>query len=307
LKIPPFGNLIKKIKIAQCRLHYVWKQERDEEMQFQKRQVTYKKSPGFVPVIPLVPTQLTAEELKDKLAYITFTLQVSRGTGPGTPNYKKSVRTFEDGDPQQWMDVMTGLREIWLQNSIDDAKDMSNTVAAILKGDSLTAYQAAVEDLTVDPNDDTLVIPLTEDHVKQALRAFTETVFPFRALETQEQWMSRYMKKPYKMTAKTMTHATSKINNFLPYFPEAGMDDKYSETELIGILQFALPEYYRAAFDLRDYIPAENNKIKFISECEPVKRNAKPKSHKRDDNDDKRKNNKKSSLRNLRSRTKKVV
>jgi hypothetical protein len=121
-------------------------------MRFQKSQVTYKKSPGFVPVIPLVPTKLTAEELKDKSAYITFLLQVSRGTGAGTPNYKKSMRTFEDRDPQQWMEVMTRLREIWLQNSVDDTMDMSNTVAAILKGDSLTAYQATVEDLTVDPN-----------------------------------------------------------------------------------------------------------------------------------------------------------
>jgi hypothetical protein len=85
-----------------------------------------------------VPTKLTAEELKDKSAYITFTLQVSRGTGPGTPNYKKSVWTIEDGDPQQWMEVMIELREIWLQNSINDATDMSNTVVAILKGDSLT-------------------------------------------------------------------------------------------------------------------------------------------------------------------------
>jgi hypothetical protein len=292
-KIPPFGNLIKKIKIAQYRLHYAWKQEKDEEMRFQKRQTTYKKSPGFVPVIPLVPTQLTAEELKDKSAYITFTLQVSRGGGPGAPTYKKNVHTFEDGDPQQWMEVMTALREIWLQNSVDNPTDMSNTVVAILKGDSLTAYQAAVEDLTVDPDDDTLAIPLTEDHVEQALRSVTETVFPFRALETQKQWMSRYMKKPYDMTAKTMTHAMSKINNFLPYFPEAGMEDKYSETELIGILQFALPEYYRAAFDLRDYIPADNNKTKFISECERVERSAKPKSHERDDDDDERKNNKK--------------
>jgi hypothetical protein len=184
-KIPPFGNLIKKIKIAQYRLHYAWKQEQDEEMRFQKRQTTYKKSPGFVPVIPLVPTKLTADELKDKSAYITFTLQVSRGTGPGTLNYKKSVRTFEDGDPQQWMEAMTGLREIWLQNSVDDATDMSHTVVAILKGDSLTAYEAAVEDLTVDPNNNTQVIPLMEDHVENALRAVSETVFPFRALETQ--------------------------------------------------------------------------------------------------------------------------
>jgi hypothetical protein len=293
LKIPPFGNLYKKIKIAQYRLHNAWKQEQDKEMRFHKRQVTYKKSPGFVPVIPLVPTQLTAEELKDKSAYIIFTLQVSRGTGPGTPNYKKSVRTFEDGDPQQWMDVMTGLREIWLQNSIHDAKDMSNAVAAILKGDSLTAYQAAVEDLAVDPNDNTLVVPLKEEHVELALRAVTETVFPFRAIETQKQWMSRYMKEPYDMAAKTMTHAMSKINNFLSYFPEDRMEDKYTKRELIGILQFALPDYYRAVFDLRDYIPAEDNKLKFISECEHVEQNAKPRSNEQDDDEDERKNSKK--------------
>jgi hypothetical protein len=40
-------------------------------------------------------------------------------------------------------------------------------MAIILKGDSLTAYEAAVEDLTVDPDDDTQVIPLTEDHVSK--------------------------------------------------------------------------------------------------------------------------------------------
>jgi hypothetical protein len=124
LKIPTFGNLYKKIKTAQYCLHYAWKQEQDKEMRFKQRQVNYKKSPGFVPVILLVRTKLTADELKNKSANNTFTLQVSRGTSPGTPNYKKSIWTFEDGDPQQWMDAMTGLREIWLHNSInDDATD----------------------------------------------------------------------------------------------------------------------------------------------------------------------------------------
>jgi hypothetical protein len=101
LKIPTFGNLYKKIKITQYRLHYAWKQEQDEEMRFPKsRQVLYKRSPGIVPVIPLMPTKLTADELKDKLAYIIFTLQISRGAAPGSPSYKKHVWTFEDGDPQ---------------------------------------------------------------------------------------------------------------------------------------------------------------------------------------------------------------
>jgi hypothetical protein len=164
-------------------------------MRFPKScQVNYNRSPRIVPVIPLMPTKLSADELKDKLAYIIFTLQISRRAAPGSPSYKKHVRTFEDGDPQQWMEVMTRLREIWLQNSVDDATDMSNTVVAILKGDSLTAYEAAVEDLTVDPEDNTQVIQLMEDHVELALRAVSETVFPLRALETQKQWMSKHMK-----------------------------------------------------------------------------------------------------------------
>jgi hypothetical protein len=253
----------------------------------------YKKSPGFVPMMPMVPTKLSAEELKDKLAYIIFTLQISRGAAPGSPSYKKHIWTFEDGDPQQWVEVMTGLREIWLQNSVDIPTDMSNTVVAILKGDSLTAYEAAVEDLTVDPEDDTQVIPLTEDHVDLALLAVAETVFPFRALETQKQWMSKHMKKPYDMMAKTITNAMSKINNFLPYFPDAGVESKYLESDLIGILQFALPDYYRAAFDLRNYIPPDESKTRFIEECERAEQSAKPNSHERDNDDDKRRSSKK--------------
>jgi hypothetical protein len=90
---------------------------------------------------------------------------------------------------------MTGLREIWLQNSVDDLMDISNTVVAILKGDSLTAYKAAMEDLTVDPDNNTQVIPLMEDHVEKALRAVSETVFPFRALETQKQYAEQAHEK----------------------------------------------------------------------------------------------------------------
>jgi hypothetical protein len=75
-----------------------------------------------------------------------------------------------------------------------------------------------MEDLTVDPDNDTQVILLMEEHVENALCAVSETVFPFSALKTQKQWMSKHINKPYNMTAKTMTHAMSKIHNFLPYF-----------------------------------------------------------------------------------------
>jgi hypothetical protein len=46
-----------------------------QKMKFQKRQVIHKRSPKFHPVILLLPTKLSLDELKDKAAYITFTLQ----------------------------------------------------------------------------------------------------------------------------------------------------------------------------------------------------------------------------------------
>jgi hypothetical protein len=109
LKIPPFGILYKKIKIAQYRLHLTWKREQEEEMHFQKRQVYNKKtSPKCLPIILMLPTKLSLDELKDKAAYITSTLQLSKSSAPGARTYRKSIRTFEEGDPQQWMEVITG-------------------------------------------------------------------------------------------------------------------------------------------------------------------------------------------------------
>jgi hypothetical protein len=246
LKIPPFGALYKKIKIAQYHLHLTWKREKEEEMRFQKCQAYNKKTtPKFLQVIPLLPMKLLLDELKDKLAYITFALQVSKGSGPGTPTYRKSIRTFDKGDRQQWMEVITGLKEIWAQNSITVLTDMSNTAVAILKGDSLTSYEAAMEDNRTNPDDESLMVPMTEQHIDDALLAVTNQIFSYRALETQKQWMSKYVRKTYKMGAKQFVILMSRINNYIPFFPNATVLSKYSEEELLNILEFAVPPHWR--------------------------------------------------------------
>jgi hypothetical protein len=177
LKIPPFGALFKKI--TQFCLHLTCKREKEEEMHFQKRQAYNKKAtPKFLPIIPLLRTKLLLDELKDKAAYISFTLQVSKGLAPGAPTYRKSIRTFEEGDPQQWMEVITGWKEIWAQNLITVPTDMLNTAVAILKGDSLTSYEAAMEDNRINPDDKSLMVPMTEQHIDNALLAVTTKSFP---------------------------------------------------------------------------------------------------------------------------------
>jgi hypothetical protein len=202
-----FGIVLSKFIAFNCLKVFenssIWRPlQEDQEMRFQKRQAYNKKTtPKFLPVIPLLPTKLLSDELKTKSAYITFTLQISKGSGPGTPTYRKSIRTFDDGDPQQWMEVISGLKEIWAQNSIRVQADMSNTAVAILKVDSLTSYEAAMEDNCTNPDDKSLMLPMTEQHIDNALLAVTNQIFPYRALKTQKQWMSKYARKPYKMGA----------------------------------------------------------------------------------------------------------
>jgi hypothetical protein len=211
LKILLFGALYKKIKIAQYCLHLTWKREKEEEMRFQKRQAYNKKTtPKFLPVIPLLPMKLSLDELKDKVVCFTITLQVSKGSGPGTPTYRKIIRTFEEGDPQQWMEVITGLKEIWAQNSITEPTDMSNTALAILKGDSLTSYGTAMEDNRTDPEDKSLMVPMTEQHIDNALLAVTNQIFHYCTLKTQKQLMSKYARKPYKMGGKQFVTSMSR-------------------------------------------------------------------------------------------------
>ena len=75
----------------------------------------------------------------------------------------------------------------------------ADTIAAILKGDSITAFNLALEDARVDPDPNAGGVPLLTpvEHIETALKAVAEVVIPFQALETQKQWMTCSMKKPF--------------------------------------------------------------------------------------------------------------
>ena len=131
---------------------------------------------------------------------------------------------------------------------------------AILKGDSLSAFETALEDARVDPDQDDEEDPtplvMTQNHIDLALRAVTTIVFPFRALEMQKQWMNRAFKKPYDQSSRKTATALSRINNYLPYFPEGTASSKYSESELVGLLEWSLPNKWRKVLDRKSFIPA---------------------------------------------------
>jgi hypothetical protein len=200
LKIPPFGALYKnKIKIAQCRLLLTWKIEKEEEMHFQKRQAYNKKTtPKFLPAIPLLlPTKLSSDELKDKAAYITFTLQVrSKGRAPQEPRLigrasgplRKMRPPAVDGSHHR---VERNLGSEFNHGSDGHVEHCSGCLYSreiVLRH----MREAAMEDNRTDPEDESLMVPMTEQHIDDALLAVTNPIFPYRALKRQKQWMSKY-------------------------------------------------------------------------------------------------------------------
>ena len=73
--------------------------------------------------LPLVPLKLLAGEEKEKAKYITFELKICMGMGAGASTYKNYLRMFDEETPQEWMDVIHGIKEIWKQNSVNALTD----------------------------------------------------------------------------------------------------------------------------------------------------------------------------------------
>ena len=69
------------------------------------------------------------------------------------------------------------------------------------------------------------------------------------------------MKKPFGLSTRKMAAAITRINNALPLFPGATEASKFSPEEVIGLLEWSLPQTWRNKFDLDGYIPSLDSKL----------------------------------------------
>jgi hypothetical protein len=183
--ILPFGELIKNIKIQTYR----------EETRFPVKKTSFSRHGGKLkpsplqPVLPLLPEVLPTKN-QDKLKFINFELESCAGQLARSMTYKKFVRVFKEGSPQQWINLIQDLEEIWTQNSVNNPSDPTSTICELLKGKSLTAIETALEDIQVDPDPNVNVLQaLTIKHIGRAMDQVLNYVFPHCALEIQKLWM----------------------------------------------------------------------------------------------------------------------
>jgi len=223
------------------------------------------------PIIPLIPVKIEDDE-KDKSKFITFKLKARVGSAASDTKYKKYCRMFDDGTPQKWVELVHDVEEIWTQNSITRGSDRAATIGALVRGEALTTFEASIEEARTA--EDGTIQGLEAAHVKIAMDSIARMVFPHRALELQRLWMNRKMFKPKELSTRKTAAAINRINNCLPLFPGGTEASKFSETEIIGLLEWTLPPAWRAKFDLDGYIPTLGTKSKLITQCEAIKRNA---------------------------------
>ena len=227
---------------------------------------------GVQPCLTLIPR---SKSDVDETELIEFTLKLRAGSGTNAPTYKRKVARFNGGSPADWIEVLEALDEIFAQNALTSPQDRENTIRTILRGDSLTAFESSIYESRSNPEGPgERQIPLTEEMITKALQAVSQDVFPHRALCHQIRWMQRRMRKPAGMGIRQFIAAISQMNEKLIRFPGATTADLFKPEQLVELAEFALPDSWRAKFDLAGYVPTNFDKYRLIAEGEQIERAA---------------------------------
>jgi len=263
-KIPAFEELYRQIRIINRR--------KEEQLQNLKMFPTTTAITSLEAIIPLVPKK-SPDQSNQKDKFISFELKARAGQRDSGSTYKKQVKLFDEGTPQEWINLRKDLGEIWTQNSISGPVDRKSVARAILRGESLTTFDTAIDTLrTPGPDDEEarLQLELTVEMVSKALDKVSKLILPVRALELQKLWMQKVMKKPYNLRIRQTVAAIGRLNNDLPFYPGGSASSKFETREIISIIEWCVPEDYRIKMNKEGWIPAEHSMPEFITKLETI-------------------------------------
>ena len=193
-------------------------------------------------------------------------------TAADAQRYKKKFRIFEDGSPQDYIDAREGIAEIWKQNSVSVPEDRVAIVNMLIVGNSSITFESSLADQQADPSALGTQLALTREMVDRALAAVALDVFRDRALFYQKRWIEHSMKKPVNLSTRRMVAAFTKMNEALVYFPGATAASKYSDADKLERMEWAVPQFFRDAFEKKGYVPSDHSMKRFIEECEIIER-----------------------------------
>ena len=151
-------------------------------------------------------------------------------------------------------------------------EDRVAIVNMLIVGNSSITFESSLADQQADPLALGNQLTLTREMVDRALAAVALDVFRDRALFYQKRWIEHSMKKPVNLSTRRMVAAFTKMNEALVYFPGATTASKYSDADKLERMEWAVPQFFRDAFEKKGYVPSDHDMKRFIEECEIIER-----------------------------------
>ena len=174
--------------------------------------------------------------------------------------FKLEVPYFEDGSPEELLELKQHLDTIFKGQNIKDATEKIEMLKRLLKGGSLTAYNNIIKEEEGKE----------KTSFKRTWNKLVAHVFPTRALRMQTRYMRRALIKPRDLTVKEYFDRVEELNRMLAEFPKEGKEGEamLSSEELIDLLEGSIPIHWTKKLFEQGWDPQNHTLQQFREYCE---------------------------------------
>jgi len=197
---------------------------------------------------PPVPLVVPEPKVLKKSDMLKVDLKTHPEDPTSTDTYSISVRFFDHGTPQEWIDFLKSFRQVITGQNMVEGSAKFAMARVLLKGDALRVFNSAAVTLQTE----------TSSHFTSCINDVAKHVFPEGALKRQKRYMVRYMRKPRDTKVRDMTARVVEMNQDLKFYPPFDASKRLDDSELADIIEFGLPREWQKillvqGFDIMDH------------------------------------------------------
>jgi hypothetical protein len=185
----------------------------------------------------------------------------SNPTDKNSPQYEMQAKIFATGTPEQYILWKRDLYKIIKGQNITRPQDKFTMARRLLNGDALSVFE------TFAGNSNEAV----DEDFEATMQALATHIFPRNALANQKSWLrrSRQARKTNDLLTRRWVARIQEINMMLPEFPpEFSQEQKLRSEDLIEILEYGIPNTWKAKMVELGFIPADHTPTEFVECCE---------------------------------------
>ena len=196
----------------------------------------------------------------DDDAVMSFKLR-SNPTLSKSPQYEMQAKIFATGTTEQFILWKRDLYKIIKGQNITQPQDKFTMARRLLSGDALSVFESFSANCDES----------TEEGFEATMQALAKHIFPRNALANQKSWLrrSRQARKTNDLLTRRWVARIQEINMMLPEFPpDFSKEQELRSEDLIEILEYGIPNTWKAKMVELGFIPADHTPTEFVECCE---------------------------------------